>query len=108
MTSRGQSWIKASYRFDEIGASVLERGRTDAAPRSLCLQLRQKTEVIPVAVGDEATLLEVHDRLMRALRPAKDRATARDLSRSRATRAGADGAFPMLAPSETEGRSRRV
>jgi len=27
LTPKGQNWIKASYRFDEIGAPVLERGK---------------------------------------------------------------------------------
>ncbi len=106
LTAKGQSRIKARYRFDEIGKPILERGRTETATRSLCLRLKEGDEVIPVAAGDEMTLLAVHDRLMRDLRPVEERMAARTLPPLHARRARQ--AFPMLGPTETVSRARRV
>ena len=83
LNARGQSWIRASYRFDEIKDTVLQRSRLDDSARSLCLRCKGVAEMVPVAVGNEATLLAVHDRLMRDLRPIEERRS-----------------FPLLGPDE--------
>lgn len=76
LTTKGRSWIKASYRFDEIGEAVLQLGHSDDAPCSLCLRLKNGGALVPVADGDETTLLAVHDRLMGDLRPMEERMAA--------------------------------
>jgi len=108
LNAKGQSWIKSSYRFDEIGAPVLERGKTETALRSLCLRLRENTDVVPVAVGDETTLLAIHDRLMRDMRPIEERMAAKGLPPLHARRVRNRAAFPLLGPAETEQRARRA
>lgn len=101
LTARGQAWIRASYRFDEIEDAVLECDRAHGKMQVLCLRLRDGGMLVPVAVGDEETLLGVFDRLMRDLRPA----AAGDMA-ARPTHAGADQygpkqrPFPKLGPEE--------
>ena len=99
LTGKGQSWIRASFRFDEISDTVLQRGRLDQSARSLCLRLKTGCKLIPVAIGSEATLLGVHDRLMHDLRPIEERMAAfglQDSARSVKLRR----AFRMLGPDE--------
>lgn len=108
VTAKGQSWIKASFRFDEIGEAVLERGRNDTCAHSLVLRLKTNGQVIQIAVGDEASLLGVHDRLMRDLRPLEERMAANGFLPKPQSRRRRMRAFPMLGPEESLGRGRRA
>ena len=67
-----------------------------------------RVDALEVAVGDEATLLAIHDRLMRDMRPIEERMAARGLPPLPAGRTRSRNAFPMLGPAETERRARRA
>lgn len=103
--AKSQIWIKASYRFDEIAELVLERHRRESA---LVMRLQKVAGAIPVALGDEPTLLAVRDRLMAALRPVDESMSAAALARQGGRRPRARPAFPALAPAESESRGRRL
>lgn len=73
LTPKGESWIRTSARFGEVTKPVLRKGKIQSNKRSLCLRIAGEAEEIPVAIGDERTLLAIHDRLMRDLRPLEER-----------------------------------
>lgn len=73
LTAKGESWIRNSVRFGEVTAPIMQKSKPDVALRSLCLRIAGQAEMMPVAVGKEATLLAIHDRLMRDLRPLEER-----------------------------------
>jgi len=106
LTAKGQSWIKASYRFDEIGAAVMQPGRGADAAYELCLRLTKGEDLIPVAAGDEAALMGIHDRLMRDLRPIEERMAAFGGVHLPVRKQPARPGFPMLGPQEIAVRRR--
>lgn len=99
VTVKGDCWIRSSARFDEIGGSVVQKAGCGAASRRLCLRLEPGSDVLPVAAGDEATLLAVHDRLMGDLRPLEERVSSFLLATGRGP-SRAQRVFPRLAPDE--------
>lgn len=99
LSAKGECWVRARARFAEVGDPVMRRGKTDADIRSLSLRIIGEAEAMPVAVGDEATLLAVHDRLMRDLRPIEER-LAGYAHNSVARRPSGRVVFPQLGPEE--------
>lgn len=99
LTRRGESWIRTSARFDEVGDSLVRRCEAKSETRVLCLRMKTATETVPIAIGDEASLLALHDRLIQDLRPVEEKLSSYKLARglvpSRARRA-----FPKLGPEE--------
>lgn len=95
VTAKGESWIRDSARFSEVTGPVLRHSGKDR--HSLCLRIAGEADVMPVAVGDEETLLAVHHRLMGDLRPIEERLAGFKLNAARGgSRAGE--VFPQLGP----------
>lgn len=99
LTVRGESWIRSSARFGEVLAPLLRRSRSGDGPRSLCLRIAGEDDVMPVAVADEDTLMAIHDRLMRDLRPIEERLPGFKLN-SAARKRARQKVFPALGPDE--------
>jgi hypothetical protein len=95
LTRRGDSWLRTSARFDEIGDSLVRRVSAQSPDRVLCMRVHGASEPVPVAIGDEATMMAVHDRLMRDMRPIEERVASSKLSQRPVRRV-----FPRLAPEE--------
>ena len=83
--------------FCDISDPVMKRSRDGSARPSLALRLHGQETLLPVATGEERTLMAVYDRLMRDLRPIEERVVG--LSLQSARRAIARGqVFPPLGP----------
>jgi hypothetical protein len=95
LTRRGDSWLRTSARFDEIGDSMVRRVSPQSADRVLCIRIRNMPEAVPVAIGDEASMLAVHDRLMSDLRPVEQLVSSSKLAQRPVRRV-----FPRLGPEE--------
>lgn len=76
ITARGESWIQSSARFGEVTEIFLRRYRPDTPARSLCLRIAGEEEPMPVGVGSDKVLLAIHDRLLRDIRPGRNRMAA--------------------------------
>lgn len=94
----GESWVHARARFSEVIDPVMRRGKSQSPLRSLNLRIAGRAEPMQVAVGDEATLLAIHDRLMRDLRPLEERLAS--YAPASARRQAAQAVFPQLGPDE--------
>jgi len=99
LTSKGESWIRNNVRFGEVTAPIMQKGKPDVVLRSLCLRIAGQAELMPVAVGDEATLLAIHDRLMRDLRPLEERLASFHVKAAEVKEARRK-VFPTLGPDE--------
>ena len=99
VTPKGESWIRTSARFGEVSTPVLRRGKPENEQRSLCLRIAGEAEEMPVAVGDELTLLAIHDRLMGDLRPMEERSAGFQGNGSETKRENRR-VFPRLGPDE--------
>lgn len=99
LTAKGECWIRARARFAEVADPVIRRGKSETKLRSLSLRLIGGADMMPVAVGDEATLLAVHDRLMRDLRPIEERLAGYKLDGATRRPTGRV-VFPQLGPDE--------
>ena len=98
-TPSGELWIHATADFDDVVDIFLRRPKPDVTLMSLCLRLVAREAPMPVAVGDEAALLAVHDRLAQDLQPALDRRI--DSRRPGPASPGArSSVFPRLGPGE--------
>ncbi len=99
INAQGVPWVRARARFGEVSSAILQRGRPGDKMRSLGLRITGTEEVMKVVVGEEATLLAVHDRLMRDLRPIEERLAGYWLNRKLTDRA-CNRVFPQLGPDE--------
>jgi len=97
LNRRGERGSPKRTRFEQIGDPVLRRRGADDRRQVLCLRLKDRPEQVPLAVGDEATLLAVHDRLVRDLIPIQNR-MAFHISGDVHGRKLARRAFPLLGP----------
>ena len=100
LTTKGDCAIRNSARFAEVAEPILRKGNPESEIRSLCLRIVGKADVMSVALGDEATLLAVHDRLMRDLRPIEEKLASFKLNAATTRGVGGPVAFPKLGPDE--------
>ncbi|KMW56550.1 hypothetical protein AIOL_001504 [Candidatus Rhodobacter oscarellae] len=96
-TPSGEIWIRTSARFTDVSELFLSSPRPQSDLRALSLRIVGEEEVVPVAVGDEATLLTLHDRLMQDLRPLEERIAGHRFHATRPESA-AQRVFPVLGP----------
>ena len=102
LTTKGDSWIRSSARFSDITDVYLRNSKPDMDLRSLCMRVIGDDDVMPVAVGSEKTLLALHKRLMRDLRPMEERlAVYSGLANSK--RPSRYEVFPQIGPDELPG-----
>lgn len=99
VTARGESWIRSSARFGEVAEIFLRRPSAEMNIRSLCLRIDGDEETMQVAIGDEKTLLAVHDRLSRDLRPTSATTPVTRIAKLPAKRQRR-AVFPELGPDE--------
>jgi len=90
----GERRLQGRARFGEVTSAIVQRSKLETAPRCLGLRIAGSTDPMPVAVGGKATLLAVHDRLMRDLRPIEEKLASYRLA------SGRHPAFSPLAPDE--------
>ncbi|MCG6902954.1 MAG: hypothetical protein LJE68_09760 [Rhodobacter sp.] len=99
LSASGERLTRSSVLFAVVAAPILKRSKADGNLRSLCLRITGESEVMTVAVGDETTLLAIHDRLMRDLQPIDGKAAGR---KAKSGKSSSDGSkvFPKLGPDE--------
>jgi len=97
LTRRGERKSPTCARFEDIGEPLLRRIAPEDKRQVLCLRLRDGTGQVPLAAGDEATLLAVHDRLVRDMIPIHTR-MAYQLAGGGRRPASPRRAFPLLGP----------
>ena len=101
LNSKGERRGITKASFDEVSDPVMKRKRDGQGRPSLALRIKahgQET-LLPVAIGEEKTLMAVYDRLMRDLRPMEERVVGLNLHTvSRPMRRGQ--VFPPLGPEE--------
>lgn len=100
VTPKGEAWIRSSARFGDVANAVLQKPKAESAIRTLSLRIHGDDEVIPVAVGEEKTLLAVHDRLMRDLRPIEDSLAGFKMNKDAEQSPTRRKVFPALGPDE--------
>ena len=99
LDSKGQRRGLIDTAFGDITDPVLTRSRDGSSHPSLALRVRGKDGLLPVAIGQEKTLMAVYDRLMRDLRPIEDRVVG--VRVQPALRTSPRGhVFPRLGPEE--------
>ena len=97
VTGSGDAWIKASLRFDEVTSSAIRR---DGRRNSLWLQVKGDEALLPVALGEEAVLLKINDRVMRDIRPVARNVSSYKMATGEAGPMGPRRPFPPLVPQE--------
>lgn len=102
LTPRGESWIRSSARFGEVSDVFMRGPKPETNLRSLCMKIIGESEVMPVAVGSEVTLLALHRRLMRDLRPIEERLAGYQIEEptARGARSARREVFPQIGPDE--------
>ncbi len=99
LNEKGEIWVRAKARFDDIADALIQRSNENDKMHGLSVRLKSSSDVLPVAIGDQTTLMAVQDRLMRDLRPMEDIVAGLQFNQNRrgaATRL----VFPKIGPDE--------
>lgn len=97
----GKAQMREVFDFADIATLLLQKRKEDEGDCRLCLCLTQDRGPVPVCIGERATLLAIHDRLARDLRPLEEKMSYFGLKSDLTPRQRMRAAFPLLAPEET-------